>query len=127
MSQTSVLWGCSWREDPGHALNWLPGSGSAWSSLGDAKTQRQGRRWGGQIREGMNEFHEEQLHFLLTCPPTLSSVKLFWAGPKSQWPLCFSPKTLKDVPYGREVIAHGRLVGNEVIAHGRLVGNDWVT
>lgn len=94
MSQTFVLWGRSWREDPGHTLGWLPGSGSTRNSLGDAETQRQGRRWGGQIREGMNGCHEEQLHFLLTCPPALSSVKLFWAGPKSQWPLCFSPKAL---------------------------------
>ena len=93
MSQTSMLWGRSWREDPGQHWAGLPGPralGVVWEM-----PRQSGRGEGGEgSREGMNVCPEEQLHFLLTCPSTLSSVKLFWAGPKCQWPLSFSLKTL---------------------------------
>lgn len=79
--------------------------------------QSGGGRWGGQGREGTNVCHEDSCAFF-TAWPTLSSVKLFWASPKCQWPLCFPLETLSDLPYGHEVKA---------IAHGRLVRNDWVT
>lgn len=52
MAQSSMLWGRSWREDPGHALSWLPGSGSARSSLGNAEAKRRGEGGEGRVEKG---------------------------------------------------------------------------
>ena len=91
-------------------------SGSARSSLENAEAKRRGGGGEGRVEKGrVCVMKSSCTSSSLARPPSLllsySGLAQSVSGP------CVSPEdSLKDLPYGREVIAHGG-----------LVGDDWVT